>query len=277
MGKLLLCMGKYAKTPYFMEKVPVNLYSVEELCYCLLKNAYLIDQGIMDGRLEEWLAGECGLRELAAHLGQLANAGCSVGGYAGAVLEYVGYGDRETWAEAVGVLEEGKDLSLYEKRKTRADYLVEHKRYAAALKSYGSLLEELPEVEKELRAGILHNQGVAYAQLFRFQNAAQCFEEAYGCGRGEDELIHFLAAKRMVMEETEYVDFAAGQEDPCGAALKVEKAVEDAAKEFEGTEESRMLFTLGVCREENHSVSYYEETGRLVRGLKDHYREITAE
>ena len=56
MGKLLLCMGKYAKTPYFMEKVPVNLYSVEELCYCLLKNAYLIDQGIMDGRLEEWLA-----------------------------------------------------------------------------------------------------------------------------------------------------------------------------------------------------------------------------
>ena len=277
MGKLLLCMGNYAKTPYFMEKVYMNLYSVEELCYCLLKTAYLIDQDIMDGRLEEWLAEECGLRELAAHIGQLANAGCSVGGYAGAILEYVGYGEREAWAEAVGVLEEGKDLSLYEKRKTRADYLAEHKRYAAALKSYAGLLEELPEAEKELRAKILHNQGVAYAQLFRFQNAAECFKKACECGGGEDEYMNFLAANRMRMEETEYVDFAAECQDKYDSALKVEKLMEDAVKEFEGTEESRMLFTLGVFREENHSASYYEETERLVQELKDHYREITAE
>ena len=276
MGRLLLCMGKYAEKPFFMEKVYVNLYSVEELCYCLLKDAYLIDQDLMDGRLEGWLTGECGLQELAVKLEEAAKEGCTVGGYARVILEYVGYGDRGTWEKAVEMLEEGRDLSLYEKRKARADYLAEHKKYMAALKSYDSLLEELPDAEKELRAKILHNQGVVYAQLFRFRSAAQCFQEAYECGGGEDAYIRFLAANRMRMDETEYVDFAAGNQDKYEWTLKVEKLMEDAVKEFEGTEESRMLFTLGVCREESHPASYYDETERIVHVLKERYREITA-
>ncbi len=277
MGKLLLCMGKYAEKPFFMEKVYVNLYSVEELCYCLLKDAYLIDQDLMDGRLEGWLAEECGLQELAVRLEEAAKGGCTVGGYAGVILEYVGYGDRGTWEKAVEMLDEGRDLSLCEKRKARADYLAGHKKYMAALKSYDSLLEELPDAEKELRAKILYNQGAVYAQLFRFQSAGRCFKEAYECGGGEDAYIRFLAANRMRMDETEYVDFAAGDQDKYEWTLKVEKLMEDAVKEFEGTEESRMLFTLGICREESHSASYYDETERIVHVLKECYREITAE
>lgn len=276
MGRILLCIGKYAETPFFMEKICVNLYSVEELCYCLIKDAYLIDQDIMDGRMETWLAGECGLRELAKQLEEMAKEGCTVGSYAGAILDYVGYGYGETRAKAVEILEKGRDLSLYEKRKARADYLAENKKYVSALKNYDSLLEELPE-EEELRTKIFHNQGVVYAGLFQFKNAAECFRKAYEGGGGEDEYMNFLAANRMRMEETEYVDFAAGCQDKYELALKVEKLMEDAVREFEGTEESRMLFTLRVLRDENHSVSYYEETQRLVHGLKERYREITAE
>ncbi len=277
MGKILLCMGKYAKEPFFMEKICVNLYSVEELCYCLLKNAYMVDQEIMDGRLEEWLTEECGLQDLAAELGEMAKDGCTVGSYAKAILEYVGYGDPEIREKAAETMEEGRDMSLYEKRKSRADYLAGHKRYTSALRSYDSLLEELPEAEKALRARILHNQGVVYAQLFRFRSAAQCFREAFDCGGGDEEYVSFLAANRMRMEETEYVSFAAEGAQKRELTLEVEKIMEDAAKEFEGTEESRMLFTLGVCREENYSVSYYDETERIVHVLKEHYREITAE
>lgn len=277
MGRILLCIGKYAETPFFMEKICVNLYSVEELCYCLIKDAYLIDQDIMDGRMETWLAGECGLHELAKQLEELAKEGCTVGSYAGAILDYVGYGDGETRAKAVEILEEGRDLSLYEKRKARADYLAENKKYVSALKNYDSLLEELPEAEEELRAKIFHNQGVVYAGLFQFKNAAECFWKAYEGRRREDEYVNFLAANRMRMEETEYVDFAAGCQDKYELTLEVEKLMEDAVREFEGTEESRMLFTLRVFREENHAVSYYEETQRLVHRLKERYREITAE
>lgn len=42
MGRVLLCLGRYARNPYFVERAYVNVYSVEELCYCLIRNAYLI-------------------------------------------------------------------------------------------------------------------------------------------------------------------------------------------------------------------------------------------
>ncbi len=277
MGRISLCLGKYAKTPFFMEKVYVNLYSVEELCYCLMRDAYLIEPDIMDGRLAVWLSRECGLEELAVNLTELEKAGCTVGEYAGAILEYAGYSDYEERVKAVETMEKGRDLSLFGKRKMHADYLADHKRYMAALRCYAGLLEELPAEEREIRAKILHNEGVVYAELFRFQSAAQCFRQAFEYGGGEEEHVCFLAANRMMMGQEEYVDFAAGYQGHYGLALEVEKLIEEAGKDFEGTEESRMLFTLGVCREENQSVSYYDETERIVHVLKEHYREITAE
>lgn len=277
MGKVLLCMGRYAEKPFFMEKVYINLYSVEELCYCLIQNAYLIDQELMESRLADWLAEECGLSELAQLLKAMVKKGCSVSEYAKAILEYVGYGSAEDRKRTCDTLEQGLDLNAYEKRKARADYLAENKKYVPALKNYDSLLEELPEAEVALRARVLHNRGVVYAGLFLFKNAAESFRSAYECAGGEEDYICYLAANRMRMEETEYVDFTAGAGEKYELALQVEKLMEDAVKEYEGTQESRMLFTLKVCKEENHAVSYYEEIGRLAYELKEHYREITAE
>ena len=62
MGRVLLCLGRYARNPYFVERAYVNVYSVEELCYCLIRNAYLVDEEIMDENLPDWLERECGRR-----------------------------------------------------------------------------------------------------------------------------------------------------------------------------------------------------------------------
>lgn len=277
MGKVLLCMGKHAGRPFFMEKVYVNLYSVEELCYCLIRDVYLIDQELLKSGLPDWLAQECELYELSDRLKGMLKKGCSLGEYAGEILDYVGYGSLKERLRTREVLEQGADFSTYEKRKARADYLSENKKYVPAIKNYDSLLEELPEDESALRARVLHNRGVAYAGLFLFTNAAESFRQAFECGRRTEDYVNYLVAKRIQMEETDYVNFAAGLGDKYELALQVEKLMEDAVKDFEGTEESRMLFTLKVCKEENHSVSYDEEMERIVNGLKEHYREITAE
>lgn len=275
LGRVQLCIGRYAEKPYFMEKVHVHIYSVEELCYCLIQNVYLIDQEVMDEKLAVWLEEECGLGELAAVLRRVLKEECSISEYVGAILTYTGYGSREDADRTLESIEKGTNLSVYEKRKTRADYFAENGKYVLALKNYDSLLKELPETEKVLQAQVLHNRGVAYAELFQFQSAAESFRQAYECGGGEPSYISYLAAKRMKMEETEYVDFVAGEDYEL--SLKVEKLMEDAAKEFEGTQESRMLFTLKVCKEEDNSVSYYKEVERITDELKEKYRKITAE
>lgn len=277
MSRVLLCIGSYAKTPYFMEKSYTNVYCAEELCYCLMRDAYLLDQEIMDGKLPEWLDKECGLPELSELLYQALREGSSVSRFVGIILEYTGYGEAKERERIQDSLEKGVGLSAFEKRKARADYLVETKRYMPALKDYKKLLKELPETETALRAGIYHNRGVVCTKLFRFESAAENFKKAWECGGKESSHFAYLMASRMRMEEKEYVNFIADSADNYEASLKVEHLMEDAVKEFETTEENRMLFTLKVCKAEETSVSYYEEIERIIEELKEQYRQNASE
>lgn len=276
MGRVLLCLGGYARKPYFVERVYVHVYSAEELCYCLIKNAYLVDEELIEGNLTDWLEQECGLKSLAGRLRQVKEAEGTLGDYVGTILDYVGYGSKEEIEKAKEEMKKGTGLSLYEKRKARADYLAENKKPASALKIYEGLLEELPEEEKELRAKILYNRGVVYAELFRFREAAESFRQSYEYAEREAAYVSFLAACRMYMEETEYLDFTASGNGH-KQALKVEKLMEEALSAFEGTQESRMLFTLKVCREEANSVSYDEEAQKITENLKEQYRNMVTE
>ncbi|NLL77294.1 MAG: hypothetical protein GX235_08610 [Clostridiales bacterium] len=277
MGKVLLCVGKYADMPYFVEKAYINVYSAEELCYCLMQNIYLIDREIMDFNLVDWLDEECGLKELAEGLMPLLNEDCSIGDFIGYILDFVGYGDWDEVARIKENLKNGSGLSMYEKKKVRADYFAESGKYVLALKNYDILLEELPESENALRAKVYHNRGAIYAFFFRFAQAAESFMKAFECDGTEESYIAYLAASRMGMNETEYVNFIAEQVKDYELSLKVEKLFEDAKSQFETTEKSRMLFTLKVCKEENNSVSYYEEIERVTGELKEQYRENVSE
>ena len=43
MGSLILCHSKRAKRPYEISRVHMRIYTIEELCYYLCNNLYLID------------------------------------------------------------------------------------------------------------------------------------------------------------------------------------------------------------------------------------------
>ena len=48
MSTVILCNGNYAETPYFIAQEELRLYSVEELCYYLYKNAFLLQDDFFD-------------------------------------------------------------------------------------------------------------------------------------------------------------------------------------------------------------------------------------
>ena len=64
MSRIIMETGRRADTPFFLEKIYVNLYSVEELCYILVRDAELLDQEIMSRELIKWLDEQCGLISL---------------------------------------------------------------------------------------------------------------------------------------------------------------------------------------------------------------------
>ena len=43
-----LCQVKKARHPYFIESISTNIFTIEELCFYLEKNIYLLDQTIIN-------------------------------------------------------------------------------------------------------------------------------------------------------------------------------------------------------------------------------------
>ena len=51
MGNLILCHDRHAAHPYEITRIHCRIFTIEELCYYLCNNLYLIDYTIMNERL----------------------------------------------------------------------------------------------------------------------------------------------------------------------------------------------------------------------------------
>ena len=56
--KASLCVGEYCETAYNIEELEIRVYCMEELCYCLKENAFLLDMSIMNDKLVDWIGWE---------------------------------------------------------------------------------------------------------------------------------------------------------------------------------------------------------------------------
>ena len=179
MGKPILCIGTYAETPYYLDKIGKNVYCIEELCYCIVQNAFLLDEDSFTGELFDWIARECSLDRLADELRSMYSKRCSIASMAGTILDYVGYNTKKEVDKTEEILRENAGLDVYKKRLSRADFLMMNGRYSMAFKEYEFILANTPDMNNRLRARIEHNEGVMYARLFLFEKAEKMFLKAF--------------------------------------------------------------------------------------------------
>lgn len=277
--KASLCVGEYCETAYNIEGLEIRVYCMEELCYCLKENAFLLDMSIMNDKLVDWIGEECRVRELAKQLYPMVHKQGSLSAFVLTILQYVGiYGEEELQAVAQ-VLKQGSGLSNLEKRKSQIDYMVEKRKYAAAIRGYDMLLETWSDLEREgrelpagkVRAAILHNKGVALTGLMLYDKAAEYFREAWQADPDRSHLDAYLAAKRMELSEDAYVAFAARNPEFYTESLELEKSMEQFGREWEQQPEFRQLKLRREWRA-NDRQKYDVENERLITALKNSYR-----
>ena len=271
MGKVLLKTGEYAKTPYYFENLGIRVFSAEELCYVLKENAFLLDREIVDKRLVRWIDESLKLKELAISLYPLLHQKTSVGAFVGIILQYIHFYDDDTVRQVEDIYKKSANLNIYEKLKTRIDHMTANEKYGPALLEYDTLLSQLPEGEEELTAKILHNKGVALCGLFLFEEAAEHFMRSYTLLKDEETLVEYLAAKRLSMDDGEYISFAAGLPEYYEQTLELEKRVEVYRSQWEETKGKQYLDDRLSWKAEGDVVKYYEETDRKLQELKNRY------
>ena len=277
--KASLCVGEYCENAYNVEGLDIRVYSMEELCYCLKENAFLLDLSIMNDKLVDWIGEECKVWELAKQLYPMVHKQGSLSVFVVTILQYVGMYDPEEILQVEQVLKQGAGLSNLEKRKSQIDYMVEKRKYAAAIRGYDMLLETWNHLEQEgkelpagkVRAAILHNKGVALTGLMFYDKAAYYFNEAWKTDPDREHLDAYLAEKRMELTEDAYVAFAAQNPENYTESLELEKRIEQFEWEWEQQPEYRQLRLRGDWRV-NDRVRYDAENERLTQALKNSYR-----
>lgn len=276
-NRVLMCTGKIAKNPYYFDKVYVNVYSIEELCYVFYENAFLLDKDIVQKELVDWIDKECKLHDLARELYTLINQNAMTVSFVGTILQYVGFYSQDEIEKVESILRMNVSMNVFEKWKAKADFLFENRHYLLAIQEYEHVLENLGEDEFDLKSRIYNNMGVTYMSLYLFESAVDCFRKAYEIDNNEVAYKHYFKAKRLQLSEEEYIRFVADEENAYLTSIPIESELEQIKADFDASDKAKHMKELFALKDQKDAMLYYEEIGRMSEQLKADYRDIVLE
>lgn len=273
MAELTLCSGPLSATPYYITGLGVNVYSIEELCYCLTQNAYILDQDLMDEKLCSFLEKQLKMKELADALKDLIDENRSVGEFVTTILTMTGYLGEEEIREVKQVLLDNAMLGFSQKRKARGDNLLKSRKYMLAIEEYQFILQNVDKAEEtDLYAAVLHNLGTAYAYMFLFEKAAYYYREAADLNDNEESRIAYLMAMRLTMHKEQYEKLLLrhGYEEEFLA--KVDKRMEQGRFGAEHSPYREAMEKIKGLKGSGKITDYYKAIDETLRDWKQEYR-----
>ena len=267
MSTVILCNGNYAKTPYCLIADDVRLFSVEEVCFYIYKNAFFLQEDFFCDSLIEWIKTELGLPGYAKELVLLREKEDALLKSIEYLFLATGYYGKDEFEKVKAVIHQGSNLSVEERRKMRADVYCRKQKYKLAISEYEELLELIPEDDIKFAAKLHHNIGVCHAGLFMYDRAASEFKKAFDVYPNTESYIQFLTALKLSCTQAEYLAYLSDHPESYQDSLEVENRLQSA----------KLLWD-NACREdriakmtEEDGISSYEAVGQVLKQLKEEY------
>lgn len=267
MENVILCNGSYAENPYLPEGENIRLFSVEELCCYLYKNAFLIQEEFFSEPLLRWIGDELRLPEWAEKLRLFKGKDGSVLHSIDFLFRVTGYYGEEEISHVRGVLKESNHLSVMERRKIRADMYCKKQRYAMAAAEYEYLLKETEEEQIKFRAKLYHNLGVCQAGLFLYDKAAESFGQAFQIYPNTESYVQLLTALKLGSSPEEYLTYLSAHPESYEDSLEVESRITRVEESWEKMPFQNMLQEMT----EEGNTAYYETVKKLLNQAKQDY------
>ena len=204
MGELIYCRKPIAANPYYMEEVGLNIYSLEEFCYFIFHNPYLLGKSFASEELILWIENELDEKEVAGQLRELLSENAPFHMFIGRLLSSCGYLTQTEIRQTMELVAAIENKSEGECKKIRADRLMEKNKIEDAIYEYENILLDTSELTDRLIGDVYHNLGCAYARLYFFQQAILNFENAYAYNHRQDSLKAMFYAIRCDRNELQF-------------------------------------------------------------------------
>lgn len=192
MGELILCNSRISANSYYIEDASLNIYSLEELCFYIYNNSYMLDDSFISPGLIKWIATEIKDPLLAKELSDMVEDGARLNIIIGHLLRNNGYLTKNEIKSCLDIISGFEGKTEAEARKIRADHMMNDGRFADAVFAYESIIDKKIDMKDELKGDIMHNMACALTGLFFFKRAAVYFEKAYRLNRNINSLDSLL-------------------------------------------------------------------------------------
>ncbi len=189
MGSLILCHSKKASQPYEITRIHRRIYTLEELCYYISNNLYLIDYTVMNEQLCDWIAEELDMKDMAYTLkSAIKRHQGAVEQFVLTILKHSGIYTKSEILQIQNVLEKLKNQKEIERKKYMGDNLLESGEVREAILVYQSIIYGEPDesVDGIFYGNVYGCLGAAYGRLF-------CMKKLRACMR-----MHFRSVKKKV-------------------------------------------------------------------------------
>jgi tetratricopeptide (TPR) repeat protein len=192
---------------------------MEELCYYLCNNLYLIDYTIMNEQICNWLEEEIGMKDLADQLRDVLRLRGSV----------------EKMIRIQNVLEHLKNQKDIERQKYKGDNLLESGEIEEAILVYQEILnrEKDESVDEKFYGKIYAGLGAAYGRLFLYQESARMYDRAYQICEDPQLLKPYLYASYKYMSLEEYHILLTKHEEYLEVNAQMRQEMDDIRKNLQ--------------------------------------------
>ncbi|MGN0160840.1 MAG: hypothetical protein ACI4AQ_05590 [Lachnospiraceae bacterium] len=266
MNGIILCRSEEAAKPYYMCSLGVNVYSLEELCYNIYNNLYLLSSDFVDEEMIRFLKEQTGDNWLADELTFLKEKNAGLREIVITILLYADYYTKDEIDEARGLIDSISSLKIEERYKKRADNFLMNEKYESAIKNYMMILHEEEHLMKdEFYGNVLHNIGVAYGRMFLFEQASECFKSAYEMNLREESLReYYMAAALAGVQTDENITDEALKSECVGQMDELAKSIMDSPEYIE-------IARISQLRNEGNMAEYNEGLKKVFDRWKADY------
>lgn len=206
MGSLILCHEKRAKQPYEITRVHKEIHTIEELCYYICSNPYLIDYTLVNKQLCDWISEELEMEELARELKSILRKHGSTEQFVMTILKESAIYASQELIRVEDVLLQLKNLKEAERQKYKADNLLQSQETEAAILGYLSIIhgEHDETLDTRFYGRVYGCLGAAYGRLFLYEEAAKNYEAAFQICEEESMLYGYIYCCYRYMSGEQY-------------------------------------------------------------------------
>ena len=274
MSSLILCNTVKAENPFYFELTGRNIYTIEELCYYIYNNIYIITEEIFDDDLVFWLREELEMAELSEKISDMLLHKNSLKDIVVTIFCSADYYIEKEIKALIEIMDSLEGMPILLRRKMKADNYMKYKNFSLAMKEYESILKspKINELDSKDQGNIIHNLGIVRMNVSSFSAAAECFKDAYAKNDNKESLIHYLCALKLDKRDEEYEDALLNYNVKNDTIIDIEERFLRLGREAKSSPKYIMVDRLINLKHEGRVNEYYEAIDKMIGDWKLDYK-----